>query len=200
VLRVTLWRASTGLAAAALLLASAGGNAAPQPMTLARFTDPAAEGSRAGQPSCAIEVVALEDRRSDPEIIGVYNRKAVKAPADREAWLREIVRALSNRGVTARFSAAAAGDSSAIRTQIYLERAWVTNTLNDIAANVVFRVNEPDGPPEGTLFRGIQQKTTYFSGGEGKIQRGMDSAFGEALDGIAAHFRARCAAAAAPPA
>lgn len=185
---------------AAMLTASAEGVAAPSPMTLAQtFEDPMAQGTAMLAPSCSVNVVALEDLRSDPQMIGVYNRRAVKAPADRQAWLRSIVDALARRGVQPQFETDAESGEG-MNVGIYLERAWVSNTLNDIAVSVVFRIDEPgpNGTAEPARFRGTQQKITYFSGGEGKIQRGMDSAFAEALDAMAIHLRARCSSAQAP--
>lgn len=187
------------IVALASLLAGA---AAPQPMTLAEaFADPIEDPQAYAASACPVTVIALEDRRADPEMIGVFQRRAVKAPADRQAWLHGIVDALSRRGVQPAFVADPQGGEG-IQVSIALERAWVTNALNDIAVSVVFRVDEANAeaaaPP--LRFRGNQQKITYFSGGEGKIQRGVDSAFAAALDAMAAHFRARCAAAQGDPA
>lgn len=193
-LRLSAPRLAKGAMALAAMLAC---GAAPQPMTLAQdFADPIAADAPEFAVPCPIRVVALEDRRSDPEMIGVYQRRAVKAPADRQAWLQDIVEALDRRGVVPEFAADHA-PAEGIRVAIYLERAWVTNAGNDIAVSVVFRVAEigSDGTAAPQLFRGNQQKITYFSGGEGKIQRGVDSAFAHALDAMAAYFRARCAVA-----
>ena len=174
--------------------------AAPQPMTLAmEFDDPIEDPQAFAASVCPIHVVALEDRRADPEMVGVFARRAVRAPSDRQAWFRGIISALARRGVQPTFGDDPAG-AATIRVSVSLERAWVTNALSDIAVSVVLRVDEAgaEGLAAPVRFRGNQQKITYFGGGEGKIQRGVDSAFAHALDGMAAHFRARCSAAQEP--
>lgn len=141
---------------------------------------------------CQITITAVSDRRADPDIIGIYLGKAVKAPADRESWIKSKISALRLRGVEPVFIQDGAQPGT-ITTEIALEKAWVT-TLYDIAASAAFRVDErmPDGSVETSQFRGTRQKLVIFSGIEGSIQRGIDSAFDQALDAMAKHFLARC--------
>lgn len=142
---------------------------------------------------CRIEVTSLVDERLDPAIVGLFWNQAVKAPLDREAWLKEIIKSLALRGIEPVFTADTA-DAPMIKTGIALEKAWVNNVGADISSSVSFRTDEtgPNGTIATNHFRGSRQKMTYFSAGEGKIQRGIDSAFEQALDQMAAHFLTRC--------
>lgn len=159
-------------------------------MVVAHPPEPAAA---AAAIDCSVKVTKLVDERADPAIIGVYFGKAVKAPEDRAEWLAGTISGLTRHGIAPRLDLQTVvtepGDAS-----IALEKAWVTNALADIAVSVVFRLDRtmPDGSVQSTRYRGTQQKMTYFSGGEGKIQRGLDAAFDAALESMAADLRKDC--------
>ncbi len=191
-----------GALALAALLA---GGAAPQPMTLAAqaFEDPIENAQAYTGSSCRIQVVALEDKRSDPEMVGVYMRRAVKAPrGPAAAWLpRASSTPWARRGVQPTFVAdPAAGDG--IRVAICLEREPEYQCAQrHRGQSVVFRVEErgTDSPTPRCGSAETSRHGHFFGGGEGKIQRGVDSAVRpRTLDGMAAHFRNRCRASSRP--
>lgn len=171
-------------------------NPAPPPFTVAP-TVAAAPASLATANTCAVAITELVDARSDPDTLGVFMGKAVKAPADRQAWLRNMALELAKRGVRPVLAAEATPSANMPRLRFLLEKAWVTNVHTDIGAGVLLRIDElaQTGAPATHRFRGTKQKTTYFATGDDKLQASLDIAVGQALDAMAAHLRSRCAAA-----
>jgi hypothetical protein len=168
--------------------------AAPPPVTLS--AEVSGSGSIDALQGCVVAITQVIDARTDPVHLGVYAGKAIKAPDDREAWLRNIVEGLRRHGVQPTVADNPAPHESKQGYRIVLEKAWVSNTHDDIAASVLLRL---DGPGDGTgsapaRFRGTKQKTTYFSSGNSKLQAGLDAAIDEALSGMASHLRKTCGA------
>lgn len=189
-------RQATGPLALVLVFLAAGCvNPAPPPFTLA----PTLAGGPPVQvraDACAVVIAEIVDARSDPETLGIYAGKAIKAPDDRQAWLHSMAMDLTRRGIRPLFGEAAATPAAGSpRIRFTLEKAWVSNVHDDIGAGVLLRIDELGAHPSTVRFRGTKQKMTYFSAGEGKLQASLNDAVSQALDGLAAHLRMRCGSA-----
>lgn len=144
-------------------------------------------------PPCHVRIIALDDVRRSPEMIGVHDGRPIFAPHDRVAWLTSIVRALSTRGLAISFDDQATtpvGTSA----KIDLTAAWITNTKVNVSANAVFRmqVTSPTRDMFERSYRGGNSRMTYWSNGRPVLQNAINSAFARALDAMAADLLATC--------
>lgn len=146
-----------------------------------------------GEAPCPVRVVALEDLRRSPEMIGVHQRRQIFAPADRAGWLKSIVQALGTRGVMVLFDTDA-GPENVAKARIDLTTAWITDTKVNISANAVFHVRvSGDGSDRlDKYYRGGNSRMTYFSNGAPELQQAIDIALARALDSIAIDLRGLC--------
>ena len=186
-------RACVSLAAAAL--AASPGVAAPKPAQLTptfKDRDAPAAGTKAKTPACTVNFEIVDERRS-PDMVGVIERRAVRAPADVQAWMRAVLGGLTGRGVDVRFAAAEPGTRSARFT---LQTAWIQSTVVTYSASVVVRLQAqgPAGSAVDRSYRGRVARTAYWSGGTGTLQSAVDGAFADALDEMAVDLKTLCAA------
>lgn len=189
--RAGAWLAAVGLAAASPAFA------APQPAQLtATFKDrdgPKGE-TEAKAPACTVNFAEIVDERRSPELVGVIERRAVRAPADVQAWMRAVLGGLAARGVNAKFEAAAAPGTPSAR--FTLQTAWIQSTVVTYSASVVVRL-QAEGAAGGAIdksYRGRVARTAYWSGGTGTLQSAVDGAFADALDAMAVDLKAVCGA------
>lgn len=132
------------------------------------------------------------DARPNPEHLGVYAGQAIRAPADRAAWLNNMVRGLDERGVTPILPGESPPES-APSVRFVVEKAWIANAHDDIGAGVLLRLDEVhDGRTTQFRFRGAKQKMVYFSADVSKTETALNSAVSEALDAMTLHLRRRC--------
>lgn len=170
-------------------------SAAPKPAQLTpTFKDrDVARADARGIPSgCAIHFAEIVDERRSPEMIGVIERRAVRAPADVQAWMRAVLGGLKARGVDARFdSAAGPGLPSARFT---LQTAWIQSTVVTYSASIVVRLQAQGaaGSAIDKSYRGRVARTAYWSGGTDTLQSAVDGAFADALNAMAADLKAMC--------
>lgn len=165
--------------------------AAPKPAQLtATFKDRDAPN---GKPSgCTVNFAEIVDERRSPEMVGVIERRAVRAPADVQAWMRAVLGGLPARGVDVRFDAAAAPGTTPAR--FTLQTAWIQSTVVTYSASVVVRL-QAEGAAGGAIdksYRGRVARTAYWSGGTGTLQSAVDGAFADALDAMAVDLKAVC--------
>ncbi len=144
---------------------------------------------------CTVNFAEIRDERRSPDLVGVVERRAVRAPADTQSWMRAVLSGLNARGVNVRFhsSAAEAGMSMA---KLSLQTAWIASTEVTYSANVVVKL-EAHGQAGRTIdhtYRGRASRTAYWSGGVDTLQSAIDGAFSDALDAMAADLRKMCSA------
>ncbi|HEX6740502.1 MAG TPA: hypothetical protein VF079_01740 [Sphingomicrobium sp.] len=144
---------------------------------------------------CPVRIVALEDVRRSPEMIGIYDRRPIYAPQDRAAWLKSIVRALDSRGIDVAYE----GDPSppgAAAAKLDLTTAWINNTSANVSASAVFkmRVTNANGETTEAFYRGGNSRMPYWGTGPNWLQKAMDVAFAKALDAMATELLKTCAA------
>jgi hypothetical protein len=189
----------TGRACLALLgvagAATSPALAAPQPAQLtATFKDrDASRADARGVPfGCTISFAEIVDERSSPALVGVIERRAVRAPTDVQAWMRAVLGGLAARGVTARFDAAPAPGIPSAR--FTLQTAWIQSTVVTYSASVVVRLQAQGaaGSAIDRSYRGRVARTAYWSGGTGTLQSAVDGAFADALDKMAVDLKAMC--------
>lgn len=184
----------TGLALACGCAGSAW--ALPKPMTLSSPFDNAVPSEvkfpRKAAP-CPVRIIALEDVRRSPDMIGVHDRRPIFTPADRDAWLKSIVRALNTRGIAVSFDDQATTANGAT-AKIDLTTAWITNTKVNISASAVFRMQVTSSNREmfDRFYRGGNSRMTYWSNGRPVLQQAIDTAFSRALDAMATDLLATC--------
>lgn len=172
--------------------------ALPKPMTLNPVFDNAV-GSElklppGGEP-CLVRIVAIEDVRRSPEMIGVYERRPIYAPGDRAAWLRSIAMGLESRGISVSLNGEAA-EPHVTTAKLALTTAWITNTSANVSASAVFRmeVTAANGDTVSGFYRGSNSRMPYWSTGPSILQRALDHALAGALDSMAAELLKNCKA------
>ena len=170
--------------------------ALPKPMTLAATFDNAVSSDIRPLPGgqrCPVRIVALQDVRRSPEMIGVYDRRPIYAPQDRAAWIKSIVQALESRGVAVAFD----GDASppeAAQVSLDLTTAWIANTNVNVSASAVFkmRVTNAKGETTEATYRGGNSRMPYWGTGAPLLQKAMDVAFARVLDSMALALLETC--------
>ena len=183
--------------AAALVISGTAAVAAPKPMDLAPTYDDAVGSDlklEKNPKSCAITIGSLTDERRSPEMVGVFFGRAVRAPADRDAWLRSIIDGLQSRKIAVIPASTAENAQGTARVDIAITKAWVTNTASNMSASIVFRVkpNHPAEASEEKSFRGGASHSSFFSGGPGELQRAFNTAVSRGLDAMASDFHKTC--------
>lgn len=184
------------LAGLALACGSGSAWALPKPMTLSSLYDnTVSSGVKVSRKSlpCPVRIIALEDVRRSPEMIGVHDRRPIFAPQDRVAWLKSIVQALSTRGIALTFDDTATAPVGTT-AKIDLMTAWITDTKVNISANAVFRmqVTGSDRAAFERSYRGGNSRMTYWSNGRPVLQQAIDTAFSRALDAMATDLLKTC--------
>lgn len=145
-------------------------------------------------PRCRVHVSSITDTRRSPEIIGVHERRPVFAPQDRPVWLKSIIQALGTRGLTLSFAGDGAAADDAVKAEIALTTAWITDTKVNISAGAVFRVqaSAPTGVPVDQYYRGGNSRMTYWSNGAPVLQNAINTAFARAIDAMAVDLLKLC--------
>ncbi|HYD37184.1 MAG TPA: hypothetical protein VEA60_06195, partial [Allosphingosinicella sp.] len=183
-------RRSAGLSLAIVgLAAAAPALAAPKPAQLtATFNDRDGPKGKVGEQAsgCTVNFAEIVDERRSPEMVGVIERRAVRAPADVQAWMRAVLGGLPARGVDVSFDAAPAPGAKPAR--FTLQTAWIQSTVVTYSASVVVRL-QAEGAAERS-YRGRVARTAYWSGGTGTLQSAVDGAFADALDEMAVDLKA----------
>jgi hypothetical protein len=172
--------------------------ALPKPMTLNPVFDntvPSEVKRPPGGSLCPVRIVALEDVRRSPEMIGIYDRRPIYAPGDRTAWLKSIANGLGSRGIAVAFDSEATA-SNAATVKLDLTTAWITNTSANVSASAVFRMQVTTGNagPFGGYYRGSNSRMPYWSTGPSILQRAIDHAFARVLDSMATDLLKTCQA------
>lgn len=165
-----------------------------QPMTAsAAFVEPLADRAPAQDATaCGLRIVEVGDARLAPETLGVVSGRAIKAPPDRDAWLRSVAMGLGSRGYSVRF-AAPAGDSREVQVSITLKSLWVYDLTSNKVANVVISVaaQQPGHPGLSRDYRGDITRVNWSSSDD-ELQKLTNAAFGLALDKVGQDLRALC--------
>lgn len=140
---------------------------------------------------CRVKLASLIDERRNPEMIGVYFGRAIRAPSDRDAWLNSIIAALKSRKITA---AATADAEYATPVDIAVTKAWITNTDQNMSASIVFRLRLTDeaGVKTEQSYRGGASHSSFISGGPNQLQRAFNTAVSRALDAMATDIQLHC--------
>ena len=170
--------------------------ALPKPMTLNPAFDNAVPSEvTTGGLSCPVRIVALDDVRRSPEMIGVYDRRPIYAPADRASWLKSITQGLGSRGIVVSFDGESTAPDAA-RVKLELTTAWITNTSANVSASAVFRmqVTTAKGETFGGYYRGSNSRMPYWSNGPSILQRAIDHAFARVLESMATDLLKTCQA------
>jgi len=178
------------VALAVVTLAASAASAAPKPAQLtATFDERDPPKEKAS--GCRVNFEIVDGRRS-PDLVGVIDRRAIRAPADVQAWMRAVLGGLAARGVDVQFAAAAPGTKSARFT---LQTAWIQSTVSTYSASVVVRLQAEGaaGAAVDRSYRGRVARTAYWSGGTGTLQSAVDGAFADALDEMAVDLKTLCA-------
>jgi hypothetical protein len=167
-------------------LAASPAFAAPKPAQLtATFNERDPPKEKAS--GCKVNFEIVDERRS-PDLVGVIDRRAVRAPADVQAWMRAVLGGLTGRGVDVEFAAAPSTKSA----RFTLQTAWIQSTVSTYSASVVVRL-QAEGTALDRSYRGRVARTAYWSGGTGTLQSAVDGAFADALDEMAADLKVLCA-------
>jgi hypothetical protein len=155
---------------------------------------PVAIANKGANPSsCSVNFAEIRDERRSPDLVGVVNRRAVRAPADTQAWMRAVLSGLEARGVKVGFrpDAVGAGLSTA---RLILQTAWIAGGEVTYSGNVVVKLEAraEGGRTIDQIYRGRASRTAYWSGGADTLQSAVDGAFADALDAMAADLRNLC--------
>lgn len=169
------------------------------------YVEPAAAAD-AARPStaggCAVQI-ALTDSRRDPQIVGAFG-VALRAPDDREAWLRSVFDVgLKARGFTPSFAPAGGPtDPAVVTASIRIQAIWITNQQMNKVGSVVLRgVLAAPGAPAGpeAVYRGDKTGVNMW-GSTKEFNDHANAVFALALDDLAEDLRALCAVTPSPSA
>jgi len=189
---------------AAVLLAGAmlAGCISPVPLTLSEsFANPSTQPPDAHPvkparkaPSCALVVDSIADVRADKLMLGNVVGRPVHAPANVDAWLRNVIGGLQTRGIDVSFDANAAHEFDPLVASLTLRMAWVSGISSSKNATTLWRMHLRRGVADirQADYRGTDIALNWSSG-DGELQRMVDRAMGRALDLMAADVRAACA-------
>lgn len=177
------------------LAAASPASAAPKPAQLTptfKDRDASRADARRTPFGCTIHFAEIVDGRRSPEMVGVIERRAVRAPTDVQAWMRAVLGGLAARGVNPRFDAAAAPGVPSAR--FTLQTAWIQSTVVTYSASVVvrLRVEGAAGSAIDRSYRGRVARTAYWSGGVDTLQSAVDGAFADALNKMAVDLKSLC--------
>jgi hypothetical protein len=193
-------RNTSAVAAALVLMLTAACAVEPLKLTGA-FSNPETLPSNAPRParakapesSCALIVDGIYDTRGEPKLLGNVAGRPVHAPADVNAWLRNVIAGFGTRGVTVSFDTNPTQQAAPLIASLTLRTAWVSELHTSKAANTVWQMRLRRGETliEETNFRGADTVMNWSSG-DGELQRMIDRALGRALDQMAVKVRAAC--------
>jgi hypothetical protein len=163
------------------------------------YVEPAAAAD-AARPStaggCAVQI-ELTDPRRDPQIVGAFG-VALRAPDDREAWLRSVFDVgLKARGFTPSFAPAGGPlDPAVVTARIRIQVIWIsTQQMNKVGSVVLRGVLAAPGAPAGpeAVYRGDKTGVNMW-GSTKEFNDHANAVFALALDDLAEDLRALCAA------
>lgn len=139
--------------------------------------------------SCSVHVMALQDSRTDPSLLGLVAGRPVRSPGQGAEWISGMLSSgLKEKGVT--LSAGPDATSPVLVTEARLVTAWVGSTSTSMNGTVVIAVRHGEGAEE-KIYRGAATVMNWSSG-EGEIQSLMDRAFEQMLVKLGADLRDRC--------
>lgn len=194
-----MYRRSLGVAVATVSTCVSGAAvmAAPKPMVLAPVFDNAIASDLKvpkDSKSCTVRILSLIDERRSPEMIGVYDGRAIHPPEDRNAWFRSMVAALKSRQIKVQFANEEGEADPSVSADVAITKAWIANTETNMSASIVFRVKMTDasGSTVEQSYRGGASHMSYWSGGPGELQRAFDTSVSRALDAMAGDIHKRC--------
>lgn len=156
----------------------------------------AARPSTAG--GCAVQI-ELTDPRRDPQIVGAFG-VAIRAPDDREAWLRSVFDVgLKARGFAPSFAPTGSPpDPAMVTARIRIQVIWMsTLQMNKVGSVVLRGVLAAPGAPAGpeAVYRGDKTALNMW-GSTKEFNEHANAVFALALDDLAEDLRPLCAAAA----
>lgn len=195
---------AAAILAVSLLTAGPAASAVGEPKLLGPLYVEPAVAADAARPStaggCAVQI-ELTDPRRDPQIVGAFG-VALRAPDDREAWLRSVFDVgLKARGFTPSFAPAGGPlDPAVVTARIRIQVIWIsTQQLNKVGSVVWRGVLAAPGAPAGPeqVYRGDKTGVNMW-GSAKEFNEHANAVFALALDDLAEDLRALCAA--QPPA
>ena len=141
--------------------------------------------------SCAVRVMAFQDSRTDPSLLGMVAGRAVRSPGQGAEWISGMLSSgLKEKGVTLSAEPGADGTSPVLVTEARLVTAWVGSVTTSMNGTVVVAIRHSEGAEE-KIYRGAATVMNWSSG-EGEIQSLMDRAFEQMLVKLGADLRDRC--------
>jgi hypothetical protein len=191
--------ATAALAASLLTAGSAAAAVGDAKVLGPLYVEPAAA-ANAATPStaggCAVQI-ELTDPRRDPQIVGAFG-VALRAPDDREAWLRSVFDVgLKARGFAPSFAPAGGPmDPAVVTARIRIQVIWIsTQQLNKVGSVVLRGVLAAPGAPAGpeAVYRGDKTGVNMW-GSTKEFNEHANVVFALALDDLAEDLRALCAA------
>ena len=162
------------------------------------YVEPAAAAD-AARPStaggCAVQI-ELTDPRRDPQIVGAFG-VALRAPDDREAWLRSVFDVgLKARGFTPSFAPAGGPlDPAVVTARIRIQVIWIsTQQMNKVGSVVLRGVLAAPGAPAGpeAVYRGDKTGVNMW-GSAKEFNDHANAVFALALNDLAEDLRPLCA-------
>lgn len=144
--------------------------------------------------ACPVRVVEIVDDRMDPKTLGEVGGRPVRAPADANAWLRDVISGLQQYGVVVQFGEETPAPARVIDARAELKTAWVASVTTAKTASVVLTVQylRADTLLKAVDYRGSVSSVNWNSS-TGEIQNMLDDAFGQVLRQVTTDVRALCA-------
>ncbi len=147
-------------------------------------------------PQCQVNFVEIADNRTSPQLVGVVDRRAVHAPADKGAWLRAVLNGLRARGVRPLYDGYVSSDPDVPSVKFGLATAWISQSAGGYNGNVVISLTSTasDAAAFSKVYRARATRTDYWSSGDERMQSTIDGAFEDALEQMAVDLKTMCKA------
>lgn len=166
--------------------------ATPPPLTVGGSSTPAHQPAAERPVFCHLQVHELEDRRSDPRMLGNVGNRAVYAPTDSRSWLQNTLRGLARYGVALQFGDGTA--AGALPVRISLLQAWLSSQETSKIANVVLELSyQQAGSLYTARYRGSEHALNWSSSDD-EINNLLDEAFAQAFRQMASDLQHSCPA------
>ena len=148
-----------------------------------------------GGAPCRMLVALITDARSERTTVGNVAGRPVRPPADVDAWLRNVISALSARGVDAVLGPGSSPDAQTLVADMELKIAWLSSVSTSKSTTFVWhlRLRRGDTLLVDKHIRGADTVVNWSSR-DAELQRAVNRALGKSLDLMAGEIRAQCAA------
>ena len=162
---------------------------APKPMTVAMHDarpSPSARHADRAPTSCRLKITDVADLRPDPATIGTVAGRSIHGPPDSDAWIKNILSGLDDRGIAVTFpQTGETATPAGLTASAHLKTVWATSVGTARTASMVLSMEyRIDGVAvKQRSYRGAVSDVSWW-GTEGEVQSMLDSCVNTILQDI----------------